>query len=422
MGAASSSARSLAQTFGAEQETKRGPTLGSMLLHGAEGTTSRVALVAPLRVQLYDAYTAEAVAIEADPATCIQSHAPFTACSTTQSHLAIGCQDGSVLVFAVADSTIAGPLYELRVEGEQPEGAEDAEAPAASRASSCLVMSITALCIGADSELYAGACGRCRLWDLRCGELRREFHLPAADGRPVTPGTLCPVNGVAGTGEEEAQLWIGLETGRIAVFDVRSGVLVRSFPCTGTEAIVSLAFVPSTAFVFALSAHRRVSVWSAASYGLLQKYPAELITCGSDLSAMLAIDVPSTQVASSSSAGAAVTPTSASGQMALLLLAGIDGSLCVRRVSRRQDGKLNCVLLCYLSLAAGDRDLGCPITSIDYHADTDTVLLGDASCTVSLVSPLRDQLGHTPGEIPRHGDASTPMSSVVSAGTAEGRV
>merc|ERR1712232_1098873 len=104
-----------------------------------------------------------------------------------------------------------------------------------------------------------------------------------------------------------------------------------------------------------------------------QKYSAELIMCGSDLSTMTAV-------------------TTSSSQMKLLLLAGVDGSLCVRRVILRPDGKMNCVLLYYSESVTGD--MACPITSVQYNAATDSVLVGDASCTVWLIEKITDQLSN----------------------------
>merc|ERR1719401_3393448 len=96
------------------------------------------------------------------------------------------------------------------------------------------------------------------------------------------------------------------------------------------------------------------------------------MTCGADLSSMVAVVLRNPE-------------------LSLLLLAGVDGSLCIRRVSRRADGKLNCVLLSYMECISGNK--GCPITSIDYHAATDSVLVGDAACSVVVLEKLREQLG-----------------------------
>jgi len=412
----------LAPLFGKDQDVRRGPTLGGAMLPDPNGSGWRVALASPLRAQVFDAHSAQLAAAgeeDASAAAAMQAHAPFTACRVSGEEgegedpprLAVGCQDGTVLVFALVRGAITGPLCELRVDGaaesstrsspmKPPPTAEEEEeaSPIAGSSRGCssgfLAQSVTALCFGTEHQLYSGACGRCRLWDLRSGELRREFHLPGGDVRPATPGALCVVRrarlplGSAASGAEdaagagdEAQLWIGLDTGHIAVFDVQSGVLARNFSCAGTEAVVSLALSDKYAFVFALSAHKRVSLWDAATYGLLQKYPAELITCGTDLSAMVAVDLPPASAAEES--------------VPLLLLAGVDGSLCVRRIGRRADLKISCLLVCYLQDVSGDA--GCPITSIDYHTATDSVLLGDASGTLSLVSPLRTRLGREEG-------------------------
>jgi len=428
MGASSSTAKPLATLFGTDQEGRRGPTLGSVLWRDVEGSSWRLALVAPLRVQMFDARTAQAIPQEEmQGGGANNGHAPYTAFCVAEDtgaegaqalpQLAIGCQDGAVLVFGLGKGVITGPVYELKVDGDAPGTSlgtetEGTEAPASGASSSnrCPAMSVTALRISNSHELYAGACGRCRLWDLRSGELRREFHLPGGADRPVTPGALCVVR----TDEAEgAQLWVGLDNGSIGVFDVQSGVLARCFSCTGSEAVVELTFFRADGLVFALSAHRRVSVWDARTYSFLQKYPAELITCGADLSAMRALDLPFQSSAVPSGTAAA---TSTSPKMALLLLAGVDGSLCIRRVGRRHDGKLNCVLLCYLEGVSGNP--GCPITSVDYHAPTDSVLLGDAGCTVSLLSPLSDQLANSHAEyVPRLRSESPalPASNVAQA-------
>lgn len=415
----SSTSKPLAAAFGKEQEGTRGPALASMVLRAPVGNGYRLLLVGPLGAKVFDAHTAEAVALEdAAVAAAMTAHSPFSACCVGEewpatdtpaagscaypvapsTQLAIGCQDGAVLVFALTGGALTGPVYELRVETdvEGPEAVPAGPGAGAGGATKSLAMSVTVLRIaGGGKELYAGACGRCRMWDLGSGELRREFHLPASGDRPVTPGALCVVRDVRAAAEDGAQLWIGLDSGSIAVFDIQSGVLVRNFSCAGPETVVSLALFRANALVFALSAHRRVSVWDAIGFGFLQKYPAELITCGADLSAMFALDLP-----------ALGTEPEAS----LLLLAGVDGSLCIRRVGRRHDGKINCVLLCYMEGVGCN--LGCPITCIDYHAATDTALFGDAACTVSLLAPLREQLGQNVAEIPRFGGGGAQPAAI----------
>eukprot|EP00971_Amphidinium_carterae_P261169 5181419-Amphidinium_carterae.1 len=148
--------------------------------------------------------------------------------------------------------------------------------------------------------------------------------------------------------------------------------MVHSFSCAGPEVIVSLALCAAHSCIFALSAHRRVSIWDTSSRSCLQKYPADIITCGTDLSAMSPVQIKSPD-------------------MNLLFLAGIDGSLCIRRIHRRPKGKISCMLVCYLEQPGAVP--GCPITTVTYHSATDSVLMGDAGCTVALLSPLKDHLG-----------------------------
>lgn len=396
MGAGSSSAsKPLATVFGADKEGKRGPTLGGALVPGTEGGW-RLILTAPLCIQVLDAHNAKPVALEDLAAeTAMKDHVPFTSCSASDDRaenplLSVGCQDGTIFVFSLANGTVSGPVHKLRantveLEAEDAaveEAAAQAEAVASTAAQEAsptksgnpLAMSITVLQLCGSDALYAGAYGRCFYWDLRTGELQREFQLPVqgSGAGQAIPSTLAAVVGRASIEgrERTTHLWVGMDTGSIAIFDVASGALVQSFSC-GSEALVSLAPFPSDNVVFALSAHRRVSVWDATTYSCIQKYPAELMTCGADLSAMIAVSVHDPE-------------------LSLLMLAGVDGSLCVRRVSRRGDGKLNCVLLSFFECVSGD---GAPITSLDYHSATDSVLVGDAGCTMAVLGKLKEQLG-----------------------------
>mmetsp|Transcript_123140 Transcript_123140/g.394352 ORF Transcript_123140/g.394352 Transcript_123140/m.394352 type:complete len:510 (-) Transcript_123140:205-1734(-) len=409
MGAGGSSAsKPLASLFGADEEGKRGPTLGSALVPGAEPGSWRLLLVAPLRIQIFDAQSAKS--IELEDILEMREHVPFTACATSLCDddctlpdaaaaaaaaaaggegaaeglcplLAVGCQDGAVLVFEVKNGVVVGPVHTLRASlaAELPEGGEGGAAGAdldlETQSTMSLALSITVLRFNGRDSLYAGSIGRCMYWDLRTGQLQRQFSLPVGpDNNPSVPSTMCSIPqrvDDADGGATGVCLWVGMDTGSIAVFDIDTGMLIRSFSCAGPEALVSLAHFPGNDVVFALSAHRRVSVWDANTYGCIQKYPAELMTCGADLSAMIAIKVRDPD-------------------LSLLMLAGVDGSLCVRRVSRRPDGKLNCVLLSFFECLSAD---GAPITLLGYHEPTDSVVLGDAGCAAAILSKLKDQLG-----------------------------
>jgi len=278
-----------------------------------------------------------------------------------------------VLVFELNMGLVTGLLHELRSVPAEAAGDTADGATASDGGIGRTALSITVLRISGREALFAGSSGRCAYWNLRTGQLQREFSLPGAGDHAAVPSTLAAVH--SGGREADAGgklcLWVGMDTGSLAVFDVDSGELVRSFSCAGPEALVSLAHFPADGVVFALSAHRRVSVWDASTYACIQKYPAELMTCGADLSAMISASVKDPD-------------------LNLLMLAGVDGSLCVRRVSRRTDGKLNCVLLSFFELVSAE---GAPITSLSYHEPTDTVVIGDAGCRVALLCKLKEQLG-----------------------------
>ncbi|CAL1126459.1 unnamed protein product [Cladocopium goreaui] len=354
MGLANSTSKQFATSFGEEETVgRRGPTLGSVLIDGVEAGSFRLVVVTPLKIQVYDAHTAKILDLQDLVPASLRSHLPMTsfsveAESSSSRRMAVGCQDGEVLIFSLESDT-AKPLRSFHVEEDLTSESKHA-----------LAKSILALHLH-QGYVFAGTCGRCMCWNLDDGELLHEFHLPSSD-HPVSASSLVTV-----APESGLQLWTGLDVGSVAVFEVETGMLVRSLPCGGPEMVVALAFCEKTSVVFALSAHRRVTIWDTDLYACLQKYPAELMTCGADLSAMGAFDIPSIN-------------------MSLLVLAGVDGSLCLRRITRREDRKLNCILLWYLGAESG-----CPITALDFHRATETILLGDAGCRVQLQN-IKEQI------------------------------
>ena len=354
MGVANSASKPLASSCGEEETVgRRGPTLGSVLIDGVEAGSVRLLVVTPLKIQVYDAHTAKILDLQDLMPSSLRSHLPMTsfsveAQSSSSRRMAVGCQDGEVVIFSLEGGT-AKPLRSFH-----------AEEDLAGESKHALAKSILALHLF-NGQVFAGTSGRCMCWNLDDGELQREFHLPSSD-QPVSASSLVTV-----TQESGLQLWTGLDVGSIAVFEVETGILMRSLACGGSEMVVALAFCSKTSAVFALSAHRRVTIWDTDSYACLQKYPAELMTCGADLSAMGAFDIPSIN-------------------MSLLVLAGVDGSLCLRRITRREDRKLNCILLWYLGAESG-----CPITALDFHEGSETILLGDAGCRVQLQN-IKEQI------------------------------
>jgi len=365
MGSSSSSPKSLHMVFGLDQDTRRGPTLGSMLMRAPQGEGHRLVMVAPLSLQLYDACASKSVEVGSRRVvTAVQNHIPFTTLAMSKDApedvglsappcLATGTQRGSVVVFSLQEGMVCGPEHELRtVTNSDPDST---------------AVSITALHIAFRQDLFVGSRGHCQLWDMKSGELRWEYCLPGGDD--TTPTSLYVLHS-SETGAP--RLWVGLDDGQIAVYDVQHGILVRSFACTGKEAVINLASIQVDNLMFAVCGHRCLSAWDTETYAMIKKYHASMFTCGSDLSAMLA-----TQAASP--------------KLSLLILGGVDGSLCVRSIKRRTDGKVHCMLLYHLASVSATP--GCPITSIDYHHTMDSLLVGDASCIITVVSDLQKKLG-----------------------------
>eukprot|EP00928_Gymnodinium_smaydae_P007231 TRINITY_DN12603_c0_g4_i1.p1 TRINITY_DN12603_c0_g4~~TRINITY_DN12603_c0_g4_i1.p1 ORF type:complete len:544 (-),score=110.80 TRINITY_DN12603_c0_g4_i1:86-1636(-) len=412
-GSGSSAAKPFAQVFASNEPGSRGPVLGACVAQGKEASSWRMVMAAPLGVRVYDAYTAESLAItDNDVQAAIRSNAPFTAASASEPYeveggesrhrLALGCQSGKIIVLTISNGDVVGPVLELE-HGAAVPAAGAAEAPSESPVRD-LDASVTVLRFSKDS-LYSGSRGRCLGWsfdgEAAAGALRREYHLPSCEdqvpGGPeasqesrdkvVTPSVLELVqlrgNSDDDTGSSQELLWIGLDNGIIAVFDARSGILVRRITTEGPEAVVSLAFVAGVNLMFALSAHKRVATWDAATYVLKQKYQAKLM-CGADLSCMAVVRHEATD-------------------SNLLLLAGVDGSLCARRIVQRQDGKVNCLLM--FCVEETGVDAGCPITSIHYHAASDCVLLGDAGCNLAVVAKLSEHCASTHERFTAHAAA-----------------
>lgn len=341
MGIGRSGLRPLATHFGTAET--RGPTLGGALLKREDEWL--LVHVAPMHTRVYDAHSTSVLDVEGVGDVDVDGKkfakgAPFTTFSPGEPYFAVGCQDGTVLVCATS-----GVVRELKGDTGANEGD--------------MAMSITAM-FTSGHKLFAGSCGSCFLWDMISGECLQKYHPVGSASVPSTPSSMCVVN-QTNDSVETSRLWIGSDDGAVTCFEISTGEVVCSFSC-GSEVVVSLVHYEANTFVFALSAHKRVSVWDSGTCGFLHKYPAELIACGGDLSAM------------------------SSARESLLLLAGVDGSLCIRHVSRRADGKICCFLVWYVQNTGATP--ACPITYISYHLETDSVLLGDAAGSLALMPQL----------------------------------
>lgn len=205
----------------------------------------------------------------------------------------------------------------------------------------------------------------------------------SADSNAVT--AVCPVS-IDG----RMQVWVAIDKEGIVLFDVQSDSAgVNSMSRCNIEPIElehmrSITnMVPSSAhrLMLCLNACDEVLLIDIATRELVQRYPAALMTCGSALSSIAAVELPT-------AAGST-----------FLFLGGIDGSLSMRELNRRQkDMKLQCVLhRCIDSLTPHDKNVtverpdpcgGCPITSVSVNDTQDACVVGDASCALYVI-PLQ---------------------------------
>jgi hypothetical protein len=144
----------------------------------------------------------------------------------------------------------------------------------------------------------------------------------------------------------------------------------------GMQAITSIVFSKVYGLAICLSSCSDVFLISIASYELVHRYPASLMTCGAPLSVMSSADTE---------------------ESTYLFLGGMDGSLSTRELSKRdKDGKLQCILHRCIdrltpqakgsglsgSLSPSD---GCPISSLWVSESMEHCVVGDASCALFIV-------------------------------------
>jgi hypothetical protein len=205
----------------------------------------------------------------------------------------------------------------------------------------------------------------------------------SSDFNAVT--AVCPVSL-----DGRMQVWVAIDKEGIILFDLQSDSAgVNSMSRCALEpiqhermrSITSMAPSSAHRLMLCLSACDEVLLIDMVTHELVQRYPAALMTCGSALSSIAAVELPT-------------APGST-----FLFLGGIDGSLSMRELSRRQkDMKLQCILhRCIDSLTPHDRNItverpdpsgGCPITSVSVSDTQDACVVGDASCALYVI-PLQ---------------------------------
>ena len=165
-------------------------------------------------------------------------------------------------------------------------------------------------------------------------------------------------------------MWTGLADGTVNVagFDNTADTVLQ----TGGGSVQSISFCPTFGVVFVLSGCDTVTVWDAFNLVVVSRFDSTLIGCGASLTCLKCTE----------------NSLGTSDSFSLILLAGIDGSVTIRQITRRaQDGKLQCVLLRNFENVFADLT-GERIPCTYISSITDTVVVGSAGVLVSLVSPL----------------------------------
>jgi len=220
--------------------------------------------------------------------------------------------------------------------------------------------------------------GRLLLWDPVVHPFTPTVSIPVAGGHCVCS--------IASIGDNE--IWVSAGFEGILVFElnvnfsekIRTLSLVDSgkilYPqlladdLSTRHIITDMVESKSQGIVVCLSSE--VLLVEIKTRQIIHRYPANLMSCGAAVTCMAGID----DVVRDST---------------FLILGGVEGSLCIRELNRRErDGKLQCVLLkCYDKLVpVKDVDIpeGCPISSLSIGRPGNICIVGDAACSVFFVN------------------------------------
>ena len=150
----------------------------------------------------------------------------------------------------------------------------------------------------------------------------------------------------------DADIWVGRSDGCISIIEDFNAPKVspKSLTYPDMKTVAILKRLPL--MMAAVSASSELSLWDLETRTLLQRYSAELVTCGAFITAM--------EICSDSQ----------------LIFGCSDGSCCLREIRKTQ--KLQCVLLRFWD--PPDEVSASPITAV--YVDGDTIIVGDAGCRV----------------------------------------
>ena len=153
----------------------------------------------------------------------------------------------------------------------------------------------------------------------------------------------------------DTDIWVGRSDGCISIIDNATCPTISPSPLTypGMTAVTNLQRLSSLMAVVCVSSE--LSLWDLVTRTPLQRYQAELVTCG-----------------------AMITSLTAVGE-SQLLIGGSDGSVCLREI--RKTERLQCVLTSFWD--PPDELHACPVTAA--CADGGGFITGDSGCRVRFI-------------------------------------
>ena len=214
--------------------------------------------------------------------------------------------------------------------------------------------------------------GRILLWDPVVHPFTPTVSLRVKGGED------CVIHAIVSAGESE--LWVSTSSNSLHVFTVAvdNSTKVRTLTCEQREKITDI-LMPLSDMVESRSQNLLIGLSSGSGIVLidletkkiLHKYPARLMSCGAAVTSIAAFD---------------------DDESTFIVLGGVEGSLCIRELNRRQrDNKLQCLLLrCFDKLVPEKNELvgipeECPISSLSI-ALGDLCVVGDAACSVFVIN------------------------------------
>ena len=362
--------RSVLKAFVLEKDVgHRGPVIGGYLMDTFDGL-SAACTVTPTGATIVNADNGQVVSIVkpsdigTDAFTCValMSLSEAAAGDPKECGLVLCCQSGRVMLVQISKCVTQKIIAQSEI-------------------SSCAITAVSVAQSLPSVVILGTEDGRVLLWD--------SVNHPSIAAVSVT-ASASPISSLLVTRDNT----VYAAADGVMVYTISGAVPSLSLEQSGSaihfegmNAITSLGESTYHNLLISLSSCLEVFLIDRTNRDLVHQYPASLMTCGAPLSVMSTVEFEN-------------IPGST-----FLVLGGVDGSLCLRELSKRpRDEKLQCVLhRCFDRLTPQPRSLadlpldpseGCPITSLyTPTGDNEVCVVGDAGCSVFVVRFLYQSAG-----------------------------